>query len=442
MRTSRNESETCRGLDDLTELYRDGLKRPDRAELDRGLDGVRTRIAARIAHRRRAVRWSLTGVGAALLLVSIAYTTALTRRASPTPEPPALAYQIEGGTILKGGYLRESGHVGIKVHFSEGTQIAFTPGARGRIRSVDKDSTRVAVDHGKAAFHVHKTEGRRWLVEVGPFLITVKGTIFTTSWDPVGEQFELTLRRGLVAVSGPASTGEINLEAGQRLVVNLARAETIISEARPGDSDDESPAPPTQPAAEPVAPQARPVTSPRRPVSQPSRPSSAPAAGNTTGGRWAEDFAQGRWDRILKDAESSGIETTLNKASLDDLFVLADAARYRHRLELARAALLAERRRFPNSPRTLAATFLLGRVEESSDGGRTQAIAWYDEYLSRAPTGTLAAEALGRKMMLTAGVDGPARARPIAEDYLRRFPNGSYARAARLLQAQPAPRAP
>ena len=66
-----------------------------------------------------------------------------------------------------------------------------------------------------------------------------------------------------------------------------------------------------------------------------------------------------------------------------------------------------------------------------------RAIAWYDEYLSRAPTGAYAAEALGRKMTITSEIGGPARARPIAEEYLRRFPNGSYAGSARALLRVP-----
>ena len=43
-----------------------------------------------------------------------------------------------------------------------------------------------------------------------------------------------------------------------------------------------------------------------------------------------------------------------------------------------------------------------------------QAIAWYDEYLAHAPTGAYAAEALGRKMILTDEHDGRSAARPIA----------------------------
>jgi TolA-binding protein len=128
---------------------------------------------------------------------------------------------------------------------------------------------------------------------------------------------------------------------------------------------------------------------------------------------------------------------TLEKAPSEDLFALADAARYGRRASLARAALLAERRRFPGSPRSLDAAFLLGRVEESTERGRHRAIEWYDEYLAHAPTGAYVAEALGRKMILTDELEGVASARPVAEEYLRRFPRGSYAGSARALRRVP-----
>ena len=48
-----------------------------------------------------------------------------------------------------------------------------------------------------------------------------------------------------------------------------------------------------------------------------------------------------------------------------------------------------------------------------------------------------AAEALGRKMILTNEMGGPAQARPIAREYLLRFPTGSYAGSARALDRVP-----
>ena len=131
------------------------------------------------------------------------------------------------------------------------------------------------------------------------------------------------------------------------------------------------------------------------------------------------------------------MKATLESASSDDLLALADAARYRRRTDLARDALLAERRRFPGSPHSLDAAFLLGRVEEAGGHGPERAIQWYDEYLIRAPTGTYASEALGRKMTLTSKLGGTSRARPIAEEYLRRFPAGTYAGPARAIVGAP-----
>jgi TolA-binding protein len=153
--------------------------------------------------------------------------------------------------------------------------------------------------------------------------------------------------------------------------------------------------------------------------------------------RWLADLANGRWDTILADADRDGIDATLEGAGSEDLLALADAARYRRRIDLARAALLAHRRRFPGSARSLDAIFLLGRVEELRDQSAAAAIAWYDAYLTQAPAGTYAAEALGRKMILIGDSRGRAAARPIADAYLLRFPNGSYAGSARALQRAP-----
>jgi TolA-binding protein len=115
------------------------------------------------------------------------------------------------------------------------------------------------------------------------------------------------------------------------------------------------------------------------------------------------------------------------------LAALADAARYRRRSGLAREALLAQRARFPESRRALDAAFLLGRVEEEQPTGTTRAVAWYDEYLARAPEGSYAAEALVRKMTIFKGSSSPAAAAAVAREYLRRFPAGRYAGSARAL---------
>lgn len=276
-------------------------------------------------------------------------------------------------------------------------------------------------------------------MEAGPFLVEVTGTEFTVFWDPMDEELALTLRRGRVLVSGPIVGERLELRPGQRLSVSLPRGETIINEAHSARAATDL-ATSAAGTATVTAPEAAPgefATADPAPDPTPDPAPDPTRATPRTRRDWKAAMANGRWDQILSEAEHDGVATTVQVASSDELFALAHAARYRRRPEVARTALLAHRSRFPDAQRSLEALYLLGRVDESRSGGAAQAIEWYDRYLARVPAGTYAAEALGRKMILSQKLHGKATARSVAEEYLRRFPEGSYAGTARVL-ADPA----
>jgi hypothetical protein len=432
-----SESQGTKALARLTHLARRSVQPATPVALSQGLHALAARIAVGRARQRGLVRWSLAGTVAAGMVVSVLQIVSFSRARLLAPTSPALAYQIEGGRVVDGGYLRESGNGGIKLFFTEGTEFILMPGTRGRLGAIDSSGARIAIEHGTASFQVTPRSDGKWLVDVGPFLVTVKGTVFTVSWDATSERFELRLRHGQVTVTGPVAGGDIALRAGQRLVVNLPKAEILITEQKLEEAWADSTAGPAMPAAE--APRERPSAAPERPAAKTSTGASLPPVAAKVDGehRWSAALAAGNLDLILADVDRAGVKSTLEKASSEDLFALADAARYRRRMALAREALLAERRRFPGLARSLDAGFLLGRVEEASERGMARAVEWYDEYLARAPTGTYASEALGRKMTLTSQLEGAAQAQPVAEEYLRRFPNGTYAGSARALRRAP-----
>jgi hypothetical protein len=151
---------------------------------------------------------------------------------------------------------------------------------------------------------------------------------------------------------------------------------------------------------------------------------------------WTAAVAAGHFAVILQQAEQRGLETSLDEASSDDLAALADAARYSRRDDVARRALMAQRRRFAKSVRANDAAFLLGRLEETAHHFEL-ALTWYERCLTESPRGTYTSEALGRKMTVVQRLHGAGFARPIAEDYLRRFEKGTYAAAARALIRSP-----
>jgi hypothetical protein len=354
--------------------------------------------------------------------------------------PPAtsLAYQVEGGEILDGGYLRSLGSAGVRLRFAEGSELEFLAGARGRLRSVDASGARFAIERGTASVKVAHRPGAHWLVDAGPFLITVKGTTFTVAWDATGEQLDLRMEQGMVSVTGPLSEGAITVGAGQRLAINLPKREVVLREM-----DGAAVLPPTSASGSP-----EPELGLGKPGLDGERGDSA---GDVLGPRpsvharsavawprsWTAALIAGDLDSILRDVERRGLERCLAEASGEDLSALADAARYRRRDSIAKQALLTQRSRFPGSARALDAAFLLGRLEEVRDGSGRKALSWYERYLEEAPSGAYASEALGRKMVVTQELMGVSAARMVAEDYLRRFPAGTYAGAARALRRGP-----
>lgn len=338
-----------------------------------------------------------------------------------------LSYSVHGGRLDATGALETNGTKHATVTFSDGTTLAFRDGARGRLKSVSEHGARVALS-GKVDIEVVHWRGAHWLFDAGPFLITVRGTAFTAEWSEIDQRLEIALRTGAIAVSGPLSDEAISLRAGQRLLISAREKEVRIRDiddtlqpsvppaitSGPETPVEEQPA--SEGAAQPVGPSA-------------SAPSRAAAS-------WVNELAAGNFAVILQQAERRGLDAALAEVSSAELAALADAARYSRRDDVARRALLTQRRRFPRSARANDAAFLLGRLEEATQQPEL-ALTWYSRCLDESPHGTYVSEALGRKMTLVQRVHGAARAVPIAEEYLRRFGSGTYAAAARALIRPP-----
>ena len=456
MARSDGDREIVNGLDAVADLAREAVPPMTPLQRMRGFQAV----AARTEARRRKRRSLFLGMSLATCGLVAAGVAALfmsphawrrhraTEAGASSGEASPLSYRVDNGEIGDGGYLRSFGGSGVGLLFAEGTELRLAAGARGRLTSVDGQGARFAIEQGEVEVNVVPRAGARWLIDAGPFLITVHGTTFTAAWDGEREQLDISMKRGLVSVSGPVADGKIAVRAGQRLTINVPEREVLL---RPSDEADNTAAPagdttPAEtavapsPAVEPSAPEAPRAVSARvpsiAPVRSPSRAAvtvraSAPARS------WTAALAAGDFQAIVLEAEHRGLRRALVEAHSEDLAALADAARYLRRDDVARQALVAQRDRFPTSDRAHEAAFLLGRLTEGGAGGDVRAVGWYDRYLGEAPTGAYASEALGRKMTATEKLRGLEAARDIAREYLRRFPHGTYAGAARALSDTP-----
>jgi len=389
------------------------------------------RLRARVAVARtgaeprskRGLFLALGAVGAAGVVAAVALAPRA-RLHDTAASPSPLTYTINGHAPSASGYVLPAPATARRtLAFSDGTRIEMEAEARGRVVELSRQGGRIALEDGRAHVDVVHRAGAKWLFEAGPFLIEVRGTAFSLAWNGRDARFELQMERGVVSVTGPVSGGAIVLRDDQRLAIDLhdrvagpraAASAPVTADPAPSPGLAEGPVPAALGHADRAAPE-------------------------PWGARlqWSARLKEGRADLIVDDARRIGIAKVLERSSSEDLAALASAARYQHQESLARRALLAERRRFPSTVRANDAAFLLGRLEDESKGGTDAALRWYDRYLAEAPEGAYASEALGRKMMTLRRIGQQAEASEIAADYLRRFPTGAYAHAARpLLRAR------
>jgi len=450
------------GLDAIATLARETASPMTPLQRMRGLEVVLRRGEARQRGRRTILVASalsacgLVAAGVIGVFVARGHTTSPGKPGQAAQGAP-IAYRVENGEIGDGGYLRASDREpdgdGVSLHFAEGTLLRLAAGARGRLTSVDAIGARFAIEQGEAQISVVPRAGARWLIDAGPFLIAVHGTVFSAAWDGATEQLDIEMKRGLVSVTGPVADGMIAVHAGQRLTINVQQREVLLRPSQDaegaGGNDSDNDATRASPGAQ-AAPPTAPGEAPRAVVAArgPSAPPVGPASRRAGHGRataapnpvaslrertWSAALAAGDFQWILEQARGRGVARSLAEAHSEDLAALADAARYLRRDELARQALIAQRDRFPRTDRAHEAAFLLGRLGETGSNNDPRALFWYDRYLSEAPSGAYASEALGRKMTATEKLKGGAAARDIAREYLHRFPHGTYAGAARVL---------
>jgi hypothetical protein len=330
---------------------------------------------------------------------------------------PVLSYRVDNQEPPAGGYIVVPETADSLLAFSDGSSVKMVARARGRVVEVNDHGATVALDDGKVSVDIVPRPHARWIFEAGPFRINVHGTAFTVAWNPGEAVFEVRLLRGAVSVVSPLAEQEIPLGAGQSLRASL-RDQTVtvgtMSRVVPPATDKAGfAAPPREPPREAPSTLVEPARWPHR--------------------GWMTALEKNRVGDILAEADRCGRAAVLGRADSDDLWAVANAARYAGRYLLAEQALSAHRRRFASSDRSREAAFLLGRLHEQDRYGPEESLGWYDRFLVEARAGVGVSDALGRKMTLLQRWKRHTEAVAVARDYLRRFPGGTYAPAARAL---------
>ena len=219
------DDDLSQGTAELTREARKNLGHMSDAQHERGLQAVRGFPARRRSEHRR--RWLAVG-GATSAMAIAAFLLAPRVMQRMHAGPPPLALEVESGAIDPAGAIVARNDEPAALHFGDGTVIRLGTETRGRLAEVDGHGAHVAIDNGSAHVSVVHKPQARWLIDAGPYRITVHGTVFSASWDEVQQRLDVKMERGLVSVAGPVTNGPIAVRAGQALTVKLKRSQVLL----------------------------------------------------------------------------------------------------------------------------------------------------------------------------------------------------------------------
>jgi TolA-binding protein len=351
---------------------------------------------------KRGLGWVLAGLGTA----AAAGALVVFLRAP-------VSFQV-GGAISAGrtgDVIESTSDAPLALNFSEGSSIVLRESSRLRVLAAQPTGARVLVESGEVDVAIvhRKVRKTNWQFELGPFQVEVTGTKFHAGWNPSDQMVSVAMKEGSVIVTGRCMNKPRSLTAGETL--HLA-----------------CPAAPSVP--EPQAELGQPPEAPQADMDPPIRLGRETA---TTASSWRAMLAAGRLSGGLRAAEMAGFDRVCQIATMKELVQLADAARLSGRAQRATVALRTLRTRFPHTADASNAAFALGRIAFERRGAYDEAVRWFSIYLDEQPSGALMGDAVGRLMESRLHAGDRQGARADAQRYIRRFPEGPYAREARSI---------
>jgi transmembrane sensor len=418
----------------LQRLGREVAAEQDRAlSQDLSLGSVRARVIAQPV--RRPLRIKLWASGAVLAAAAAAVAVyGFSRPRSP------LAASFGDHPLAVGEWVSATEPGTPHIRFSDGSEVALSPGSRARLATLDSVGAHLVLESGAADVRVTPNHGARYRVSLGPFAVDVTGTRFDVGFRPSDELFTLTLHEGKVVVSGCVLGEGRTLLAGESLSASCRAGHFEISAVGADSGASAIPGPPPVHSAQ-AAGEAEPVpgeqflTDPGDAEPGRSGAQARELAPAVVVPSWQSLSRQGRFADSYAVIALDGFEAAVSRASVAELALLGDTARFAGKPSDALAAYQALRSRGAGTAAAKQAAFSIARVHFDQQAAYAEAARWFRTYLAEQPGGPLAREAEGRLMESLSRAGDRVGARKVAEQYLAQYPRGPHERVARQLLA-------
>ena len=301
------------------------------------------------------------------------------------------------------------------------TVAAVSPETRWSRGPTEPGLESVALEQGGAWFNVERKPSRVFRVSAGPVDVDVLGTRFLV--ERKDKRVHVAVDHGRVRVRWPQGSRE--LTAGQSAWFPPAPEPppTPLPTA-PVPEPEPQPPPIVDPPA-PVQPSEHHPVRPRQPLPEP--PNARPQPPELPKS-WQQLAQEGDFNRAWEELERDRMSLRDDPA---ELLLVADVARLSRHAEMALPPLSQVVERHPGDPRAPLAAFTLGRVLLEELGRPREAAAAFAQARALSPSAPLAEDALAREVEAYSRAGDTARARTLAEEFMRLYPSGQRLRAVR-----------
>ena len=353
------------------------------------------RVVAKLEVRRLTRAWS-SAAAACVVVVAVTVAFVLLARKHHDAGPLILA---SPGAVTD---LESSASSPRTLGFSDGSFVTLAPATALDLLENNGQRFDVRLRGGRATFDVKPGGPRRWIVECGATIVEVVGTHFEVEREHGWIGVEVS--RGAVLVRGPSVPNHVTrLGPTDRL--------SIPDELGASSVD-------TAPRVTPPVPSRMPEEA--LPKVQRARPSARPAAPSAS---WRALAEAHRFVEAWSLARTAAVRGTAPE-NVDDLFALADVARYAGDREAALQLLERIGRVAPSDIRAGIAAFMRGRILSDDLHAPSRASRSFAESLVLGLPESLEEDAYARLVEAHAAAGDMNAARAAARQYQERFPSG------------------
>ena len=402
--------------------------------------------AGNLRRRRSVTRRVALGGGAAL---TAAAALVIVWQVGEEPET-FRCHSADGAAVSAHSWIDVGPDQPESLRFSDESQVELRAASRARLTRIDQSAVTVALETGDLHASIVSAPDRHWNFVAGPYRVMVTGTVLGVEWKPETRQLVVQVERGMVEVTGGAlQQRTVEVVGGERLVVSNDgddEAAVRLQRVEAVQLDDISPGAPVHPVPTDPIPfhesEATTATEMGDDVEADSiesfddEPSLARSPRRRAVRRLHHHLRARQRREAVDAAQSIGVTAAAESLSASRIAQLAEYLRLEGQPDEAERILRRLRARYPADPEARRAAFVLGRL--ALDHTKyDRARHWFQTVLREAPRSSFAEEAFGRLIDTEVRAGHAAAARSAAEQYLSRYPQGSYRRVAEQLIGQP-----